>query len=1068
LARRIGLLLALLLTVAALAACGDDRPAVLDKVEDLPANIQEIIDRYELEYPLHPRPEGSPHEIAEAYLRKFQPGPEPRVFQHSLITDRNGVVLAELVNEGRRIWTPLERISPNLINAIIATEDATFYSNPGVEPRRVVAALIQNAESRGVVSGASTITMQLARNLFFPPARRYDQSLDRKIMEVLLAQDLTEMFAKDEILEMYLNLIYFGHRAYGVEAAARTYLSKSAADLTLSEAALLAGIPQQPASLDPLRNLKAAKERQRIVLDLMVRRDYISQEMADALFAEPITLAKDVEVQPFKAPHFVQYVQEIVAQHLNIESVARAGVHITTTLDLKLQELAQTIVASRVQALRRNNVSNAALVALHPQTSEILAMVGSADFSDVSIDGNVNVAISMRQPGSSIKPILYAAALNDGLISPATVLWDLPVAYQINPVQVYRPINYDSKFHGPVTARTALANSYNIPAVKLLDAVGVDRMVEVGRAMGLRSLSDEPGRYGLPLTLGAAEVTLLDLTTAFHTLLNYGFYMPNRSILAATNAQGNELNLDPPESAQQVISPQAAYQVTSMLSDNDARRPMFGANSKLKLSRPAAVKTGTTTSFRDNLTVGYTRYLVTGVWVGNADGRPMRGVTGVTGAAPIWNEFMEAVIADPDLRAEIGAPEEPESWEFPEPPNIERLQLICPNKLDCPEQGEIFSREWLRKTGTIGAHGDSAVVRDHVALVMFYRGGAQNYIGVCSFEGGPERTYLRLPVGYGKLKPPVDGKLAASRRFAPIEPSLPSPVVRTGEVGPLPVLVADQIAAERREAITWSRRNGTYLNLGTCENAASIARSIYGTTVRTVHVVSFEGKILQSLEPTPTPTNTPLPTNTPTVTPTPTQTPIPTDTPTPTETPTPAPRVADETPTPSSASEAGPTVTPTPTATGDAGRATVTPMVETPTPTLTPMPTETPTETQTPTPTPTAGPPPPLYNLVDMRHDNNCPGNYIMGQIQNSKGEPVADVRIIIIDQYGNFMQSVSKSGAIDYGRYDVPIDTNDREFYVTVVDESGSPLSFSATVRHRIGELSDLSCHHLIWRARQ
>jgi membrane carboxypeptidase/penicillin-binding protein PbpC len=234
--------------------------------------------------------------------------------------------------------------------------------------------------------------------------------------------------------------------------------------------------------------------------------------MADALFAEPITLAKDVEVQPFKAPHFVQYVQEIVAQHLNIESVARAGVHITTTLDLKLQELAQTIVASRVQALRRNNVSNAALVALHPQTSEILAMVGSADFSDVSIDGNVNVAISMRQPGSSIKPILYAAALNDGLISPATVLWDLPVAYQINPVQVYRPINYDSKFHGPVTARTALANSYNIPAVKLLDAVGVDRMVEVGRAMGLRSLSDEPGRYGLPLTLGAAEVTLLDLT----------------------------------------------------------------------------------------------------------------------------------------------------------------------------------------------------------------------------------------------------------------------------------------------------------------------------------------------------------------------------------------------------------------------------------------------------------------------------------------------------------------------------------------------------------------------------
>lgn len=1055
----------LLMTALLLAGCGESRPSMLDSVEDLPNQIQEILERHEQDYPLSPRPAGSPQAIAEAYLQRFQPGPEPRVFQHSRITDRNGAVLAELVNEGRRIWVPLERISPHLINAVIATEDATFFSNAGVEPRRIIAALIQNTESGEVVSGASTITMQLARNLFFSPARRYDQSLERKISEALIAQDLTDLLSKQEILEMYLNLIYFGHRAYGVEAAAQTYFGKSAAELTLGEASLIAGIPQQPASLDPLRNFEASKRRQRIVLDLMVRRNYITQELADAVFSEPLTLATDVEVQPFKAPHFVQYVQEIVAQQLDIESVARAGVHITTTLDLRMQELAESLVRKQVNALRgRYNLTSGALVALHPQTTEILAMVGSADYDNPAIDGNVNVAISLRQPGSSIKPLLFAAALSDNIISPSTILWDLPVAYRINNLQTYRPINYDSKFHGPVTVRTALANSYNIPAVKLLDALGVDRMVEIVRDMGLLSLSDEPGRYGLPLTLGANEVTLLDLTTAFHTLLNNGSYVPNRAILAAVDAQGNRLDLEPVEPPQQAISPEAAFQVTSILSDNEARSPMFGANSKLKLSRPAAAKTGTTTSFRDNLTVGYTRYLVTGVWAGNANGRPMTGASGVTGAAPIWNEFMEAVIADPALRAVIGASEDPRDWEFTPPSDLEFKKLTCPDKISCREQGEYFSRDWLRRTGSTGAQDDSLVIRDRVALVMFYRGGAQNYVGVCSYEQGRERTALRLPIGYGRLAPP--GTNAPSQlEMKPIQPSLPSPGVRTWNLDPLPVLVADQIVAERNEALDWSRRNRTYLHLGPCQSVDPLVRAIYGPVVRTVNLVSLDGQVIESFAPTPTPTRTPTPTETstptkmPTITPTPTVTPTPTATPIPTETPlTPAPtatplaeQAASATPVPPDV--VTPSNAPIDASAGSAG---------------TPTPTATPTNTPTPTATPTSGPPPPPYRLTDTRHDNNCPGNYIMGQILDAKGQPLSGVSVIAVDQYGNFMLSQSKSGALDYGSFDFPIDTNDREFYVTVVDENGAPLSFSTTIRHRMGEFVELGCHYLTFRARQ
>ncbi len=460
-------LLLLIALIFTLGACGDKAEtdaeaganvgpnvgsAVMGKVEGLPTQIDDYIARYNAQFQLAPRQGTTPLEVSEAYLRRYQPGPLPRVFQQSVVTDRHGTVLAELVNEGRRTWVPLSSISPNMINATIATEDASFFENKGIDARRVIAALIQNTESGDVVSGASTITMQLARNLFFAPQRRFDQSMDRKVFEMLMAQDLTNLYTKEEILEMYLNLINFGQRAYGAEEAAQTYFGKSAADLTLAEATLIAGIPQQPASLDPQANFDAARERQRTVLDLMVRHDFISQAEADAAFAEEVYIAPLRTIEPAKAPHFIQYVQEQVTRDLNIDNLGRAGLRITSTLDLPMQELAESVVRQKVDELRWGyNLTSAALVALRPADAQILAMVGSADYDDESIDGNVNVTTSLRQPGSSIKAVLYATAFNDGIISPASILWDEPVQYVINEREVYVPANYDLRFHGPVT-----------------------------------------------------------------------------------------------------------------------------------------------------------------------------------------------------------------------------------------------------------------------------------------------------------------------------------------------------------------------------------------------------------------------------------------------------------------------------------------------------------------------------------------------------------------------------------------------------------------------------------------
>ncbi len=728
-----------------------------------------------------PRPAPDPVTAVEAYLQMYQPGPLPRLFQTTRIYDRHGALLAEVFGEGRRTWVRLDQISRHLIHATIATEDASYYTNSGIDPARIAGAVWQNLGGGQIVSGASTITMQLARNLFLGPDQRYDQSLDRKILEVGLAQDLTKLYSKDELLEMYLNLLNYGHRAYGPEAAAQVYFGKSAADLDLAEATLLAGIPQQPANLDLFRNWDGAKKRQRVVLDLMVRHGYLTPEGADAVFAEQVKLNANPDQNAVRAPHFVQYVIDMLDSRLGSGYTRRAGLNIITTLDLPMQELAQKTVAQKVsELLPQYGLSNAALVALKPGNGELLAMVGSADFANAAIDGQVNVAVSLRQPGSSIKPLLYAIAFNNDVISPASVLWDTPVTYNLPTGKTYSPVNYDRLFHGPVSVRTALDNSYNVPAVKLLNRVGIDHMVQGARAMGLRNLPPDSSHYGLSLALGGDEVRLLDLTAAYHTIANRGQYVPPKFILSMTDNRGQAMQDDQPQPVQ-VISQAAAFLVTDILSDDAARAPTFKTGGVLTLSRPAAAKTGTTDDWRDNWTVGFTRYLVAGVWAGNTDGHPTNHSSGIMGAAPIWHAFMQGVLADPNLLQLLDAPQDQEAWMFRPPPTVERLNQ-CPPRLTCRAGGEYFSRSWLQMMGKAGPLADSVV-----------------YCG-----SGRSQPLLKLPD----------------------TPRLPAGVAVTQAnqtVSNLPVQSPNPVPAkqERENATAWSKAHGLPVPSGTCVDPLS-------------------------------------------------------------------------------------------------------------------------------------------------------------------------------------------------------------------------------------------------------
>ncbi len=592
-------------------------------------------------------------------------------FETTTIYDRNGDKLYEIMdpNAGKRTNIPLEEISPYLIAATLATEDKNFYTNPGFDLPAMFRALWQNYTTGEVVSGASTITQQLARILLLGPDERYEQTVERKAREIILAREITRKYTKDQILELYLNEINYGNISYGAEAAANTYFDTTASRLNLAEAAFLAGLPQAPGVYDIYTNREVTLERSLQVLSLMYELTKenngciligSTQAPVCVTLEEFTTGAQSLQNYPFLPPenqipfpHWVMYIRSLLEQKFGADTIYRTGMKVYTTLDPVLQSLAQQTVTQQVQNLAAQNVTDGALVAIKPSTGEILAMVGSADFDNAAISGQVNMALAPRQPGSSIKPLTYTAAFEKGW-TPSTLIWDVPSEFAPSsdpndPNPPYKPVNYDGRFHGPVLMRSALANSYNIPAVKAMDFVGIqddpktsqeDGFLAFAKKMGITSLT-QPW-YGLALGLGGGEIPLLEMTSAYSIFANNGLKVPPIAISRIEDHSGKEIFQYTQPASEQVIRPEHAYLITSILSDNEARTPAFGASSVLNLPFPAAVKTGTTNDFRDNWTLGYTPDLAVGVWVGNADNSPMINSTGLTGAAPIWSQFMQA------------------------------------------------------------------------------------------------------------------------------------------------------------------------------------------------------------------------------------------------------------------------------------------------------------------------------------------------------------------------------------------------------------------------------------------
>ncbi len=571
-------------------------------------------------------------------------------FASTKLYDREGNLLVELTDPnnptaGRRTYVPLSQVSPWVIKATLATEDPNFFRySVGFDPIAIARAIYYAFTERAFVSGGSTITQQVARNLLLSPEERAARTPWRKLREIALANELVRRYPRDKILEIYLNEINYANLAYGIEAAAQTYFNKPARDLTLAEASLLAGIPQAPALWDPVAHRERALRRQRVVLSLMVEQGMISPAEADAAHAAMQNYTFRAPLVNFSsvAPHFVQFVRQQLDAEFGAQALYREGLRVYTTLDVRLQRIAERAVREQLSKLKDRNVTNAAVVVMRPNTGEILAMVGSADFNDPTIDGQVNVALALRQPGSAIKPFVYLAAFERGW-TPATLLWDVPKTFTDAYGKPYAPRNYDGKFNGPVLVREALARSLNIPAVEALSFVGLPVFLEVADRVGL-NLPPNP-YYGLAVALGSAEVRLLDLTAAYATLANNGVRVPPTALLRVERADGTVLRDYRQSQGQQVVLPEHAYLITHILSDNAARAKTFGVNSPLRLSRPAAAKTGTTNDFRDNLTLGYTPDLVVGVWVGNSDNSPMRDVSGITGAAPIWKQIMEEALA---------------------------------------------------------------------------------------------------------------------------------------------------------------------------------------------------------------------------------------------------------------------------------------------------------------------------------------------------------------------------------------------------------------------------------------
>ncbi len=602
--------------------------------------------------------------LSLVYILRDMPSPTKLKSDQSFpvstkIFDKHGELLYEIYAEENRTPIKLEDLPPYVSQASIAIEDQHFYSHIGFDVLGIIRA-IKNTIFKQQVQGGSTITQQLVKTALLTRKKTFT----RKAKEAVLTIATEIIYSKKDILEMYLNYIPYGGTAWGIEAASQRYFNKHAKDLTLSQAALLAGLPQSPTRYSPFgNNPELSIQRQQEVLRRMREDGYITKEEEEKAKQEKLVFAE--QNNNIKAPHFVLYIKDQLVEKYGEAKVERGGLRVYTTLDWDLQNAAQASLSAEINKLTRYRVGNGAALVTKPSTGEILAMIGSKDYYDATADGQVNVTLRERQPGSSIKPLNVATALQLKKATPATMLLDIPTCFAVAGQQEYCPKNYDGSFHGPVQTRFFLGNSLNIPEVKLLAMNSLESFIATASAMGITTWND-PSKYGLSLTLGGGEVKMVDLVTAFGTFANEGVKVPLHSILKVEDYKGNILETYNPDETQQnvkyltenteekekgevkrILDREPAYLVSHILLDNNARAGAFGTNSQLVIpNQTVSVKTGTTNELKDNWTIGFTPEYLTAVWVGNNDNTSMNQalVSGVTGAAPIWHDIMSYVL----------------------------------------------------------------------------------------------------------------------------------------------------------------------------------------------------------------------------------------------------------------------------------------------------------------------------------------------------------------------------------------------------------------------------------------
>lgn len=655
------------------------------------------------------------------------------------IYDRHGRLLYEILTDGdsggRNTAIPLSDVPQHCVNALISTEDANFYSHPGVDIVGIARATWINVRGGEVIAGGSTITQQVARNLLLDPQQRAERTVRRKLREMILALRLQSAYSKDAVLALHFNQSYYGNLAYGIDAAARAYFGKSARELSLAECALVVGLLQSPATYDPLTNLDVAEARQESVIDLMVANGHLTDEIAEQAKKDELQFA--ASPFPIAAPHFVMAVIKQLERDYP-DQLYTGGLDVVTTVDLDWTNAAQRIVQAQLNYLNNPpdgsrvpaEAENAALVALDPFTGQVLTMLGSPDYFDEDIDGAVNAALALRQPGSALKPFTYAAALDptrDDRWTAASMMLDVETPFVTRKLESYTPANFGLVEHGPVLVRESLASSLNIPAVIALEHVGVQAMIQLAADAGLETLADN-ANLDLAVTLGGGEVRLLDMVSAYSVFPNGGYRVEPSFILEVSDHDGNLLyEWQAPGLEEQVLDERVAYIINDILSDDEARLLGFGRYSALNIGRPAAAKTGTTTDFRDNWVAGYTPNLVVGVWVGNADNEPMVNVTGLSGAGPIWNGFMrEVLVGQPELR-------------FEEPPGIVEREI-------CAVSGLLPTNDCQRRRLELFIEGTEPTDYD----TFYQRVTLDRATGALADETTPpdqqvQRVYLVLP-----------------------------------------------------------------------------------------------------------------------------------------------------------------------------------------------------------------------------------------------------------------------------------------------------------------------------------